>query len=62
MSILIFRLIVVEKKKDSKLVEQRRKMLQDYLRQVVNIVYSVDKDLNTKPCRETLVKAIPFLW
>lgn len=47
--------------KDSKFVENRRKMLQDYLRTVVNKLSQLDMDLNQKPCRETLFKSIPFL-
>jgi hypothetical protein len=47
--------------KDSKFVEKRRKQLQDYLRKIINIVNRSDKDLSMKPCRETLIRAIPFL-
>ena len=47
--------------KDTKFVEARRKMLQDYLRKVVNKILEIDDDLNGKPCRETLCKSIPFL-
>lgn len=47
--------------KDAKFVENRRKMLQDYLRQTVNKVSQLDRDLSLKPCRETLSKTIPFL-
>jgi hypothetical protein len=47
--------------KDSKFVEKRRKQLQDYLRKIINIVNRADKDLSMKPCRETLIRAIPFL-
>ena len=46
---------------DQRFVEKRRKQLQDYLRQVLNSILALDKDLNAKPCRETLVKAVPFL-
>jgi hypothetical protein len=31
------------------------------LRKIINIVIRMDKDLSMKPCRETLVRAIPFL-
>jgi len=27
----------------------------------LNTILALDKDLNTKPCRETLTKAVPFL-
>ena len=47
--------------KDQRFVEKRRKLLQDYLRQVLNSILTLDKDLNAKPCRETLTKAVPFL-
>lgn len=47
--------------KDLKFVENRRKMLQEYLRKIVNKISQIDEDLNSKPCRETLSKSIPFL-
>ena len=47
--------------KDTRFVEKRRKLLQDYLRQVLNSLLTLDRDLNAKPCRETLTKAVPFL-
>jgi len=47
--------------KDSKFVEARRVMLQNYLRTVVNKISQTDPDLNQKPCREVLCKTIPFL-
>jgi hypothetical protein len=47
--------------KDVKFVEERRKMLQQYLRETINKITQLDKDLNMKPCRQTISKAIPFL-
>jgi sorting nexin-29 len=47
--------------KDSKFVEARRQLLQDYLRQLVNTVSKIGRDLSLKPCKETLIRAIPFL-
>ena len=28
---------------------------------IINLLLQIDRDLNAKPCKETLVKAIPFL-
>ena len=42
-------------------MEKRRKDLQNYLRQILNNILTLDRDLNVKPCRETLTKAVPFL-
>lgn len=56
-----FHLTTIFSPKDSKFVENRRKMLQEYLRAVVLCISQVDSDLNSKPCREILAKSIPFL-
>ncbi len=47
--------------KDSKFVESRRVMLQNYLRLLINKISQADADLNQKPCRELLCKTVPFL-
>lgn len=47
--------------KDEIFVEKRRKQLQGYLRLVLNKLLTLDKDLNAKPCRESLTKAVSFL-
>ncbi|CAF0886504.1 unnamed protein product [Brachionus calyciflorus] len=46
--------------KDNKFVEDRRKQLQVYLRRLINLISQLDKDLSMKPCRETLIRAMPF--
>lgn len=46
--------------KDNKFVETRRKQLQVYLRKLLDFISHVDKDFSMKPCRETLIRAVPF--
>ena len=46
--------------KDNKFVENRRIALQSYLREIVNVISNMNRELNLKPCRESLVKAMPF--
>jgi hypothetical protein len=42
-------------------VQQRKTDLQEYLRNVVNLLSQVDQDISTKPCKSILVKTLPFL-
>ena len=46
--------------KDNKFVENRRKQLQIYIRKLLDFISHTDKDFNMKPCRETLIRAVPF--
>jgi sorting nexin-29 len=47
-------------KKDPKIVENRRKKLQAYLRRVVAQLSHDISVLSTSPCRQTLISAVPF--
>ncbi|RNA09545.1 sorting nexin-29 isoform X2, partial [Brachionus plicatilis] len=46
--------------RDNKFVENRRKQLQVYLRKLLDFMSQTDKDFNMKPCRESLIRAVPF--
>lgn len=46
--------------KDAKFVEERRKLLQNYLRSIMNKVIQVLPDFATSPKKETLVRLMPF--
>ncbi|XP_049624507.1 sorting nexin-29 [Suncus etruscus] len=46
--------------KDAKFVEERRKLLQSYLRSIMNKVIQVLPDFATSPKKETLVRLMPF--
>ncbi|XP_011356727.2 sorting nexin-29-like [Pteropus vampyrus] len=46
--------------KDAKFVEERRKQLQDYLRNVMNKVIQMVPEFAASPKKETLVQLMPF--
>lgn len=45
---------------DAKFVEERRKQLQDYLRNVMNKVIQMVPEFATSPKKETLIQLMPF--
>lgn len=45
---------------DAKFVEERRKQLQDYLRNVMNKVIQMVPEFASSPKKETLVQLMPF--
>jgi sorting nexin-29 len=47
--------------KTNKVVEERRKRLQTYLRKIVNLMIQTNTCLTTKPCKESVVLIMPFL-
>ncbi|KAL4240888.1 Sorting nexin-29 [Mactra antiquata] len=47
-------------KKDAKVVESRRLVLQTYLRTLINYILEKESKLSNNPCKETLLDALPF--
>ncbi|XP_053392821.1 sorting nexin-29-like isoform X2 [Mercenaria mercenaria] len=47
-------------KKDSKVVEGRRVILQTYLRCLINYMLEKDSRLSNNPCKQTLLDVLPF--
>lgn len=45
---------------DAKFVEERRKQLQNYLRNVMNKVIQMVPEFATNPKKETLIQLMPF--
>lgn len=45
---------------DAKFVEERRKLLQNYLRSVMNKVIQMVPEFAASPKKETLVQLVPF--
>lgn len=46
--------------KDTRFVEDRRKLLQDYLRRVVNLYVTTDRELRNNTTKTALLQIIPF--
>ncbi|KAJ7373480.1 Sorting nexin-29 [Desmophyllum pertusum] len=46
--------------KDSRFVEDRRRLLQDYLRRVVNLYVTSDQRLRSDTSKTTLLQILPF--
>lgn len=46
--------------KDSRFVEDRRRLLQDYLRRVVNLYVTSDQELRSETTKTTLLQILPF--
>ncbi|KYO30547.1 hypothetical protein Y1Q_0008197 [Alligator mississippiensis] len=51
---------MIEKKQDAKFVEERRKQLQNYLRNVMNKVIQTVPEFTASPKKETLIQLMPF--
>lgn len=47
-------------KKDAKVVEGRRVILQTYLRCLINYILEKDSQLSSNPCKQTLLEVLPF--
>jgi bifunctional pyridoxal-dependent enzyme with beta-cystathionase and maltose regulon repressor activities len=47
-------------KQGTKFVEDRRKVLQEYIRHVVNLIISTQPELATNTCKATLLDTMPF--
>ncbi|KFM69534.1 Sorting nexin-29, partial [Stegodyphus mimosarum] len=47
-------------KKDAKVVEQRRRRLQHYLRCVLNWLLQTNSDISSSPDKETFINLLPF--
>ena len=45
---------------DSRFVEDRRRLLQDYLRRVVNLYVTEDRELRENTSKAVLLQIIPF--
>ena len=45
---------------DSRFVEDRRRLLQDYLRRVVNLYVTSDQGLRSETTKTTLLQILPF--
>ncbi|XP_078274432.1 sorting nexin-29 isoform X2 [Rhinoraja longicauda] len=46
--------------KDAKFVEERRKQLQEYLRNIMNKIIQILPEFTSSPRKETLIKLLPF--
>lgn len=47
-------------KKNNKVVESRRKLLQTYLRCLINLILETNQILSRNVCKQTLIEVIPF--